>query len=288
VGVEMNHGWQRRRILIWGKTRPELSKRYKEVVCTGGVFEDTRSLVRLYPIPLRFMGSDRYFKKYQWVDVDVLRPTDDPRPESYRVRHDTIMPSGSISTKGDWSERARWILNDGNIVQSVEELHELQKKNHTSLRLMKPKTITNVSFEPFPTSEKTSYWERHNRITSELEFAFDEEKGTVTKPLRPPDFRFKVQFRCDDPRCRKDHEFSVLDWEVDALYFNLHFNKNNSPRTAATKVKDKLLESLDMATNDVYLFLGNISSHPQIFTIVGLWHPKKKTPRAQSDQGELF
>jgi hypothetical protein len=36
--------WETRRILIWGKTRPELSKKHRETVCTGGVFEDTKSV----------------------------------------------------------------------------------------------------------------------------------------------------------------------------------------------------------------------------------------------------
>src|SRR5262249_4696351 len=44
---------QRQRILIWGKTRPELSRTYRETVCTGGILADNRRLIRLYPIPLR-------------------------------------------------------------------------------------------------------------------------------------------------------------------------------------------------------------------------------------------
>ena len=54
--------WQRRRILIWGKTCPELSKKYREIVCTGGVFEDTKKLVRLYPIPLRYIDDEKILK----------------------------------------------------------------------------------------------------------------------------------------------------------------------------------------------------------------------------------
>src|SRR5690349_10297784 len=62
----MSGAWERRRILIWGKTRPELSRNYRETVCTGGVFEDSGRLVRLYPIPLRYLDDEKYFKKYQW------------------------------------------------------------------------------------------------------------------------------------------------------------------------------------------------------------------------------
>ena len=33
---------------------------------------------------------------------------------------------------------------------------------------------------------------------------------------------------------------------------------------------------------DTHLFLGNIFSHQHIFTIVGLWFPKKRTHRQRS------
>ena len=48
--------WQRRRILIWGKTRPELSKKYREIVCTGGVFEDTKKTRPLIPYTTQIYG----------------------------------------------------------------------------------------------------------------------------------------------------------------------------------------------------------------------------------------
>ena len=43
----MSDDWEWQRILIWGRTRPEVSKAHEETVCTGGVFEDTRRFVRL-------------------------------------------------------------------------------------------------------------------------------------------------------------------------------------------------------------------------------------------------
>ena len=70
----MAEHWERRRILIWGKTRPELSAKYREIVCTGGVFEDTKCLVRLYPIPLRYLEDERV--------AFVSKSPKDPRPET--------------------------------------------------------------------------------------------------------------------------------------------------------------------------------------------------------------
>ena len=64
---------ERKRILIWGKTRPELSRSYHETVCTGGVLADTRRLIRLYPIPLRYLEDDKVFRKYQWIEADIVK-----------------------------------------------------------------------------------------------------------------------------------------------------------------------------------------------------------------------
>jgi hypothetical protein len=64
-----------------------------------------------------------------------------------------------------------------------------------------------------------------------------------------------------------------LDWEIDALYHKLK-NGGDTPELAATKVVEKL-ETICSKENDLHFFLGNISNHPQNFTIVGLWYPKK-------------
>lgn len=56
-------------------------------------------------------------------------------------------------------------------------------------------------------------------------------------------------------------------------------------RAAARKVGvDDTLKKLnsicDIETNALKFFLGNIKAHPDAFTIVGLWYPKKdQTPR---------
>jgi hypothetical protein len=106
----MNSKWERRKILIWGKTRPELSTKYRETVCTGGVFADTKRLVRLYPIPLRYMDDEKIFKKYQWIKAYVTKSTSDPRPESYKIRADDIQVFDTIPTKsGNWNARAEWV-----------------------------------------------------------------------------------------------------------------------------------------------------------------------------------
>lgn len=81
-------------------------------------------------------------------------------------------------------------------------------------------------------------------------------------------------FRCADLDCRQDHEFGILDWETDALYFRL-VSKGANPQEAAAAVVGKLHE-ICAPDKDLHFYLGNISNHQHVFTIVGLWWPKKK------------
>jgi hypothetical protein len=257
--------WIRKRILIWGKTRPELSKTYKEIVCTGGVFHDAPGLIRLYPIPLRYMDDERVFKKYQWIEAYVRKAPEDARPESYKIRADDIKTFDTIPTKaGNWNERARWILRPEHMFSSVEALQARQAEDHTSLGLVKPREVYDIKAVQYTRA-------RYKSALSQMELPLDDEIGREVKPLRPSDYRFKIKFVCDDKSC-SGHEFSVLDWELDALYTNQRV-KVDSPESAAEMVEKKLRNVCE-ADKDLYFFLGNISNHPQIFTIVGLWYPR--------------
>ena len=243
-----------------------------------------RRLVRLYPIPLRYMDDEKIFKKYQWIEADVSKSSSDSRPESYKIRADNIVTFDVITTnRGNWDERAKWILNEGNSYQSVEAIKAQQKINGTSLGLVKPLHVKEVKYSSFPQEEKEKFWQNYRNAINQMDLPFDSETGHSVKPLSPADFRFKITFRCDDPRCLADHQFSVLDWEIDALYFTLR-QRGDAPHIAAQKVVDKLLNQVCSPDNDLYFFLGNISSHPDTFTIVGLWYPKKKLAERKKEE----
>jgi hypothetical protein len=278
--------WERRKILIWGKTRPEVSLKYQETVCTGGVFEDTKRLVRLYPIPLRYLDDERYFKKYQWIEADICRASADGRPESYRINANNIVPLDTIDTqRGTWRERSGWILHPDNVYPSVEALQEKQAHDHTSLGLVRPKRVIQVTSTRFTPAEKKSFWRKYDQVLAQPQFAFKEEHPV--KPLHPPDWRFVIRFTCDDARCDGVHNFSVLDWEVDALYYNLHRVKGEPSDVAAQRVRQKLEKQCGPG-HDTLFFLGNISNYPKIFTIVGFFSPLHQEPEPPDAQQSLL
>jgi hypothetical protein len=271
--------WERRRILIWGKTRPEISQKYREIVCTGGVFADTKALVRLYPIPLRYLDDTRVFKKYQWIEADVAKAPDDPRPESYRINCEGVEVGEFIPTRKNWAERAPWIIQPQSLFPSVEALQKAQAERGVSLGIVKPATVERVWHEPIPDDEQGDFWDRYERVVSQMDLSLGSER--LVKPLTPPDFRFKVRFRCSDPECRRAHVCSALDWELDALYWKQKKVKRVK-ETAADDVVSKLGE-ICRPQKDTRFFMGNISNHPQVFTIVGFWWPHRGKPVNQLD-----
>jgi hypothetical protein len=117
-----------------------------------------------------------------------------------------------------------------------------------------------------------------------MELPLDPDTGREIKPLRAADYRFKVKFRCDDPQCTS-HEFSILDWEMDALYFKRRTQDDRSPHTASQDVVAKLRDQVCAPDKDLHFFLGNFHSRPWQFSVVGLWWPKKKLV---DPQGKLF
>ena len=91
------------KILITVKTYPAISTKYDELVCTAGFLEDG-SWIRIYPIQFRNKPYTEQYKKYQWIELDIVKNDSDFRPESFRpVSIDTpvepkdiIKPDGGI------------------------------------------------------------------------------------------------------------------------------------------------------------------------------------------------
>jgi len=132
--------YKKEKVLITAKTYPHPSKTHMELVCTAGVREDG-SFIRLYPIDYRYRPYWQWYKKYQWIEVEVTKNDKDPRKESYRPKIDSIKPlSEPIATKRNWEERKQYVLAKG--VYTMEELHDLQAKDNTSLRTPMNEMVT--------------------------------------------------------------------------------------------------------------------------------------------------
>jgi hypothetical protein len=177
------------KVLIAVKTYPTISKKYEELVCTAGFREDG-TWIRIYPIQYRKKSYSEQYSKYEWIELDLVKNTRDPRPESYRpVSHDTpINVIGKIASDGDtWAERRKIVLKKvySNLSQLIEEAKN--KDICTSLAVFKPTRIVDFIWE-----EVEREWSE-DKLAQFLQFnlfeSIDEKHFEVVKKL-PYKFSF--------------------------------------------------------------------------------------------------
>lgn len=259
--------WEEHKVLIWGKTYPELSSKYYETVCTGGTLDDGR-FIRLYPIPFRYLDDESAFTKYQWVTLRIKKATDDPRPESYKVDIKSIKIGNKVIIgKSGWNTRADLIFkNKDYIFNSVEDLLKINKNKRTSLGFVKPKEILGIEIDERPESEYHDFVkkiEANKERTKQIEI-FGPVSVRDLKSLQFVSKRFKIHWACNNPVC-KTHKMSILDWEAYELV----------RRIGIDKAKQKLTEILDLTNHDIGFFLGNFRLYQNTFAIGGIWYPKR-------------
>lgn len=116
------------KVLIAVKTYPTISSKYDELVCTAGFREDG-TWVRIYPVPFRKRTYTEQYKKYDWIELDLIKNTSDFRPESFRpsTLETEINVVGHIDTARNWEERKKLCL--GKIYFSLSELLQKPKTN---------------------------------------------------------------------------------------------------------------------------------------------------------------
>lgn len=260
-------GWEEHKVLIWGKTYPELSSKYYETVCTGGTLEDGR-FIRLYPIPFRYLEDDVTFTKYQWVTLNIKKATDDPRPESYKVDVKSIRTGEKLLPgKSGWNSRFDIIFkNKKHIFESVEDLIKMNKDRSTSLGFVKPKSILGIEVDERPESEYNDFIKKleANKKRSKQTEIFGPITVQDLKSLQFVSKRFKVHWACNNPEC-KTHHMSILDWEAYELV----------RRVGIDIAREKLTKILDLTKYDIGFFLGNFRLYQNTFAIGGIWYPKR-------------
>jgi len=250
------------RALITVKTYPLPSVGYQELVCTAGVQPDG-SFVRLYPIDYRYLPYWQWYKKYQWVEVEVEKHDRDPRKESFRPILETLRPIGEpLDTKDKWAERKKYVLAHG--THSMEELYDLQQAEDISLGIVRPSRILDFVIE-----ESDRDWK------PEWESLFIQQRlfGPQQKPLEKIPFQFSYRFACNDPCCSGKHKMMIEDWEVGQLFLTMR-DKYGDEQIATEKVKDKFFKQMCAPEIDTHFFVGTTLQYGT-WIVLGVFWPKK-------------
>jgi len=271
----------RERILITVKTYPTLSRKYGETVCTAGVREDG-SWLRLYPVPFRRLDEREQYRKFDWIECDLVKSRSDPRPET---RHPSELKQlravAHLDTEDNWRERRRLLLQTAKVYTRLQPLIEGAKANALSLAVFKPARIAG-----FVSEEEEREWnpeklaEMRNRADQGEMFGEEAWRETFRVVPKQP-YSFSYQFEDADGRAS---EMQILDWEVGALYWNCVRQHGGDESAALAKVRAKYFDTF--LKTDLHFFLGTTQEFhfraPNPWVIIGVF----AIPHER--QGELF
>lgn len=241
----------RERILITVKTYPTLSRKYGETVCTAGVREDG-SWVRIYPVPFRRLEESEQYRKYDWIECDLVRHRNDPRPESHHPADNRqLVPIAHLDTADEWRERRRLLLGQCDVHTRLNTLIDGAKDNRMSLAVFKPTRIKRFFWEPEEREwEPAKLAQMRNQANQGDLFAEERWRRTFQVIPKLP-YSFSYEFEDADG---KNSKLTILDWEIGALFWNCMRRYANDETTALEKVRMKYADQF--LQTDLHFFLG--------------------------------
>lgn len=261
------------KVLITVKTYPAISGKYDELVCTAGFTEDGK-WIRIYPVPFRKKDYSEQYRKYEWIELDLVKNTSDFRPESYRPysMDSEIKILEHIDTAGNWYLRKKSVLNK--VYENLAELIAEAKNKEicTSLAVFKPTKI-----KDFVAKEVDRDWDK--KKIAKLK-AQREQGNLFEHPEDPFDVVNKLPYKFTyvfEDNQGKESRMMIEDWEIGALFWRQLSKYEGNEAKAVADVKKKYFDDFAM-TKDLYLFLGTSQVHHYVshnpFMIIGTFHPK--------------
>ncbi len=214
-------------------------------------------LIRLYPVPFRYLDPDQKFKKYAWIRARLAErpPHKDNRPDSYSADQASIEVIQPPSSPPDWTARRSAILPL--LSRSMEEIAARREANGTSLGIFKPRR---VDMEVRPASKQWSPSQRQALMQSRL------WEGKPKKLEKIP-YEFRYVYHCADPAC-SGHRQLVTDWELGTAF--LKWRGDGEHRTIE-KIRERWGDWM-WVERDSYLIVGTTRQFGT-WIVIGVFYP---------------
>jgi hypothetical protein len=272
------------KVLIAVKTYPTISAKYDELVCTAGFREDG-TWVRIYPVSFRKKSYSEQYKKYDWIELDLVKNTSDFRPESFRpYSHDSeITICDHLDTSSNWAERKTFAL--GKVYYNLTELiaEAKDKKICTSLAVFKPTVVKNFKIE-----EVEREWKKDKLAKLQQMNLFQTASDDKYEVVRKLPYKFSYTLADNQGT---ESTMMIEDWEIGQLYWNCLAKHEGDESKACADVKTKYFDDFAQ-TKDLHLFLGTTQLHHHVshnpFMIIGTFHPKIEVSKPAPAQMKLF
>ena len=264
------------RILVTVKTYPTLSTRYGETVCTAGVRPDG-TWVRIYPVPFRRLGETEQYRKFDWLELDLIPNPSDPRPETFRPTDGSdFEPKGRMDTRDAWRERRRLLLETARVYTNLGELIADAKANVASLAVFKPARVLDLKVEEDEREWKPERLEAMRKASNQFELFSDNRWRETFKVVRKMPWKWSYKFEDD---VGKQSTLQILDWEIGALYWNCLRGASDDEADAKAKVRAKYMD--EFLESDLHFFVGTTqqwhSVAPNPWVIIGVFQVPRET-----------
>jgi len=207
------------------------------------------------------MEHDKRFAKWQWIDVSLLKATNDARPESHKLNPDTIVIGEIVGTQDGWRAR-RDLINPLKRPSMCRIQQERDAHGHPTLGVFRPYKIKRLLIE-----SATPNWTEAQLATLTQDTLFERAPAQTLEKI-PFDFRY--EFRCGDVDCR-GHSMICTDWEMGQAYRAWRWEYGDQWEA---KFRQRF-ESEMIEKNDTHFFVGTVHHNPASWIIVGLFYPPK-------------
>jgi hypothetical protein len=212
-------------------------------------------------MPYRLMAEERRFKKWQWIEVETLKASNDSRPESFKVNPDSIVVRNSVDTKDGWRER-RKLMEPLRRSSMCRIQRERDEHGAPTLGFFKPFQIKRLLIEPAAQAE----WTESERAI--LKQGGDLFQRAPEQLLEKIPLEFRYEFRCGDVDCN-GHTMMCTDWEMIQAY--RAWSKEYGDKWEEAFRQRFETEMIDK--NDTHFFVGTLHQYPKSWIVVGLFYP---------------
>lgn len=226
------------------KALPHVGEEHGEMVCCAGVTLN-REWRRQFPVNFRYL-KDKKFKRWQWIEYDWRKPTDDRRRESQRVQEGTIRPGRMMPRR----ERAAFLqpLIRGSTSEATERGETL-----TLIRPVEPRFRCRKKDTSTLDKERAAY----ALAADQLSFF-----AAAQRPLDPCPYEFIFRYQSEDG----PHEHQCGEWETAAMYFKF------SRRYGEQGALDRMMETFnnEYPEKGMVFAMGTHSRYPGTWLLVGV------------------
>ncbi len=233
-----------------------------------------------------FRKLDARYKKWQWMELDLVKNESDARKESYRpYSYDDISLGDVVDTRDGWAERKKFALRK--VYTDMDALIREAKDPAvgTSLAVFKPSEVIDFIWEPCAREWDADKVKAIYGRASQASLFDSEEEREVKKHFRIVDkvpYEFSYVFRSEDGKTRK---LMIEDWEVGALFHHCMRYYDIGEEEACRKVREKYFDDF-VKTKDLYFFLGTTKKYHSFarnpFIIIGMFTPPLPKPKEPS------